>query len=250
MEQIISMLQERGDGGYRDFQAKLIPTLSKEKIIGVRTPALRALAKELQGSKPSKHTVQELQGSKPSEHTVHELQGSELVEQFLRELPHEYYDENQLHAILISNSRNYDECLALLELFLPHVDNWATCDIMSPKVLKKRPEATLQAIKGWLNSPHPYTVRFGMEMLMSFYLEDLFKPEYLAWVAEDKSEEYYVRMMVAWFFATALAKQYEATLPYLEGRLLPEWTHKKAIQKACESYRITAEQKAYLRTLR
>ena len=130
------------------------------------------------------------------------------------------------------------------------MDNWATCDILSPKVLRKQPEATLEAIQRWLGSTHSYTVRFGMEMLMSYYLDALFEPRFLAWVAADRSEEYYVRMMVAWFFATALAKQYEATLPYLEQGLLPEWTHKKTIQKACESYRITAEQKLYLRSLR
>ena len=224
MELITSMLWERADGGYRDFQSKLIPSLPKESIIGVRTPALRALAKE--------------------------LQGSELAASFLQELPHAYYDENQLHAILLSASKDYEECRELLERFLPYVDNWATCDILSPKVLRKQPEATLEAIQRWLGSTHSYTVRFGMEMLMSYYLDALFEPRFLAWVAADRSEEYYVRMMVAWFFATALAKQYEATLPYLEQGLLPEWTHKKTIQKACESYRITAEQKLYLRSLR
>lgn len=224
MELITSMLWERADGGYRDFQSKLIPSLPKESIIGVRTPALRALAKE--------------------------LKGSELAASFLQELPHAYYDENQLHAILLSSSKDYEECRELLERFLPYVDNWATCDILSPKVLRKQPEATLEAIQRWLGSTHSYTVRFGMEMLMSYYLDALFEPRFLAWVAADRSEEYYVRMMVAWFFATALAKQYEATLPFLEQGLLPEWTHKKTIQKACESYRITAEQKLYLRSLR
>lgn len=224
MELITNMLWERADGGYRDFQSKLIPSLPKESIIGVRTPALRALAKE--------------------------LKGSELAASFLQELPHAYYDENQLHAILLSSSKDYEECRELLERFLPYVDNWATCDILSPKVLRKQPEATLEAIQRWLGSTHSYTVRFGMEMLMSYYLDALFEPRFLAWVAADRSEEYYVRMMVAWFFATALAKQYEATLPFLEQGLLPEWTHKKTIQKACESYRITAEQKLYLRSLR
>ena len=224
MELITNMLWERADSGYRDFQAKLIPSLPKESIIGVRTPALRALAKE--------------------------LKGSELAASFLQELPHAYYDENQLHAILLSSSKDYEECRELLERFLPYVDNWATCDILSPKVLRKRPEATLEAIQRWLGSTHSYTVRFGMEMLMSYYLDALFEPRFLAWVAADRSEEYYVRMMVAWFFATALAKQYEATLPFLEQGLLPQWTHKKTIQKACESYRITAEQKLYLRSLR
>ena len=224
MDVIIEKLQELADSGYRDFQAKLIPTVAKDTIIGVRTPAMRALAKE--------------------------LKGTELAASFLQELPHQYFDENQLHAFLINELKDYKQCLEELELFLPYVDNWATCDQLSPKVLKKQPDATLAAIKKWLGSDHDYTVRFGMEMLMSFYLDDLFKPEFLAWVAADKNEAYYVKMMVAWFFATALAKQYEATVPYFEKRLLPEWSHKKAIQKACESYRVTKEHKEYLRTLK
>lgn len=224
MELILQKLQELSDLGYRDFQAKLMPTAAKETIIGVRTPAMRALAKE--------------------------LKGTELAAEFMQELPHQYFDENQLHAFLINELKDYDECLQELERFLPYVDNWATCDQLSPKVLKKQPEATLEAIRKWMASQHVYTIRFGMEMLMSFYLDAWFKPEYLAWVAADRNDEYYVKMMVAWFFATALAKQYEATVPYLEQRLLPEWSHKKAIQKACESYRITKEQKEYLRTLK
>ena len=224
MELILQKLQELSDLGYRDFQAKLMPTAAKETIIGVRTPAMRALAKE--------------------------LKGTELAAEFMKELPHQYFDENQLHAFFINELKDYDECLQELERFLPYVDNWATCDQLSPKVLKKQPEATLEAIRKWMASEHVYTIRFGMEMLMSFYLDAWFKPEYLAWVAADRNEEYYVKMMVAWFFATALAKQYEATVPYLERRLLPEWSHKKAIQKACESYRITKEQKEYLRTLK
>ena len=224
MDVIIEKLQELADSGYRDFQAKLIPTVAKDTIIGVRTPAMRALAKE--------------------------LKGTELAASFLQELPHQYFDENQLHAFLINELKDYKQCLEELELFLPYVDNWATCDQLSPKVLKKQPDATLAAIKKWLGNDHDYTVRFGMEMLMSFYLDDLFKPEFLAWVAADKNEAYYVKMMVAWFFATALAKQYEATVPYFEQRLLPEWSHKKAIQKACESYRVTKEHKEYLRTLK
>ena len=224
MDVIVEKLQELADCGYRDFQSKLMPTVAKDTIIGVRTPAMRALAKE--------------------------LKGTELAASFLQELPHQYFDENQLHAFLINELKDYKQCLEELELFLPYVDNWATCDQLSPKVLKKQPDATLAAIKKWLGSDHDYTVRFGMEMLMSFYLDDLFKPEFLAWVAADKNEAYYVKMIVAWFFATALAKQYEATVPYFEQRLLPEWSHKKAIQKACESYRVTKEHKEYLRTLK
>ena len=224
MEQILQKLQALCDSGYGDFQAKLMPTVARETIIGVRTPAMRALAKE--------------------------LKGTELAAEFMQELPHQYFDENQLHAFLINELKDYDECLQELERFLPYVDNWATCDQLSPKVLKKQPEATLEAIRKWMASEHVYTIRFGMEMLMSFYLDAWFKPEYLAWVAADRNDEYYVKMMVAWFFATALAKQYDATVPYLEQCLLPEWSHKKAIQKACESYRITKEQKEYLRTLK
>ncbi|MDY5045744.1 DNA alkylation repair protein, partial [Phascolarctobacterium sp.] len=169
---------------------------------------------------------------------------------FFQELPHKYFDENQLHAFLINELKDYDQCVQELERFLPFVDNWATCDQLSPKVLKKQPEATLESIKKWMGSEHAYTIRFGMEMLMSFYLDAWFKPEFLAWVAADRNEEYYVKMMVAWFFATALAKQYAATIPYFEQRLLPAWSHKKALQKACESYRIMPEQKEYLRTLK
>ena len=224
MELILEKLQELSDSGYRDFQAKLLPTVAKDTIIGVRAPALRALAKE--------------------------LKGTELAASFMQELPHQYFDENQLQAFLINELKDYDKCVQELEDSLPFADNWATCDQLSPKILKKQPKATLENIKRWMGSEHTYTIRFGMEMLMSFYLDDLFHPEYLAWVAADRNEEYYVKMMVAWFFATALAKQYEATLPYLEKRLLPEWTHRKAIQKACESYRITKEQKVYLRTLK
>ena len=224
MDAIVVKLLELADNGYRDFQSKLMPTVPKSTIIGVRTPALRALAKE--------------------------LRGGELAAAFLQELPHKYFDENQLHAFLINDIKDYVQCVQELEHFLPYVDNWATCDQLSPKVLKKQPEATLESIKQWMDSEHIYTVRFGMEMLMSFYLDAWFKPEYLAWVAADRNEEYYVKMTVAWFFATALAKQYADTVPYLEQHLLPEWTQKKTIQKACESYRITKEQKEYLRTLR
>ena len=209
MDAIVEKLQALSDSGYRDFQAKLLPTVAKSTIIGVRTPALRALAKE--------------------------LRGSELAAAFLQELPHKYFDENQLHAFLINELKDYKQCLEELELFLPYVDNWATCDILSPKVLRKQPEGTLEAIQRWLGSTHSYTVRFGMEMLMSFYLDEWFKPEFLAWVAADRNEEYYVKMMVAWFFATALAKQYTATIPYFEQRLLPEWSHKKAIQRPAKA---------------
>lgn len=224
MEAITEKLFELADAKYRDFQANLLPTVDKATIIGVRTPALRKLAKE--------------------------MAGSAKASAFMLELPHTYYDENQLHTFLISFCKDYDICIAQIEAFLPYIDNWATCDHLSPKILQKNPEDLLLHIKKWLASEHTYTIRFGMKMLMSFYLEAKFQPEYLAWVAGVQSEEYYVKMMVAWYFATALAKQHDTAVPYLEQRKLEQWTHRKTIQKACESYRITTEQKAYLRTLR
>lgn len=224
MEAITEKLFELADAKYRDFQANLLPTVDKATIIGVRTPALRKLAKE--------------------------MAGSAKAAAFMLELPHTYYDENQLHTFLLSACKDYDICMEQIEIFLPYIDNWATCDQLSPKILQKNPEDLLLHIKKWLASEHTYTIRFGMEMLMSFYLEAKFQPEYLAWVAGVQSEEYYVKMMVAWYFATALAKQYDTAVPYLEQRKLEQWTHRKTIQKACESYRITTEQKAYLRTLR
>lgn len=224
MEAITQKLFELADAKYRDFQANLLPTVDKATIIGVRTPALRKLAKE--------------------------MAGSAKAAAFMLELPHTYYDENQLHTFLISFCKDYDICIAQIKAFLPYIDNWATCDQLSPKILQKNPEDLVLHIKKWLASEHTYTIRFGMKMLMSFYLEAKFQPEYLAWVAGVQSEEYYVKMMVAWYFATALAKQYDTAVPYLEQRKLEQWTHRKTIQKACESYRITTEQKAYLRTLR
>lgn len=224
MEAITQKLFELADAKYRDFQANLLPTVDKATIIGVRTPELRKLAKE--------------------------MAGSAKAAAFMLELPHTYYDENQLHTFLLSACKDYDICMEQIEAFLPYIDNWATCDQLSPKILQKNPEDLLLHIKKWLASKHTYTIRFGMKMLMSFYLEAKFQPEYLAWVAGVQSQEYYVKMMVAWYFATALAKQYDTAVPYLEQRKLEQWTHRKTIQKACESYRITAEQKAYLRTLR
>ncbi len=223
-ETIRERLFKLQDLKYRDFQRRLIPTVDPETVIGVRTPALRALAKE--------------------------LADTPQAEAFLARLPHEYYDENNLHGFLIERIRDFDACAAAVDAFLPCVDNWATCDLMSPKVFKKHPLALLERINIWLASPRTYTVRFGIGMLMSFYLDDKFKPEYLALVAGVRSSEYYVNMMIAWYFATALAKQYEAALPYIKQRRLDKWTHNKAIQKAAESYRITGEQKAYLRGLK
>lgn len=210
------------DTAYRDFQAKLLPTLAPETIIGVRTPVLRGLAKKLSGD----------------------------AADFLGDLPHRYFEENQLHGFLISEMTDYDCCMNALTEFLPFVDNWATCDQMSPKVFKKHKSELLAQIKIWLSSAETYTVRFGVGMLMRHFLDEDFDPEYPKIVLAIQSEEYYVKMMVAWYFATALAKQYEAVLPILEGKCLETWTHNKAIQKALESYRISAGQKQYLRTLK
>lgn len=209
---------------YRDFQAKLMPTVDKETIIGVRTPELRKLTKELKGT-------------------------AEAAD-FLRTLPHEYYDENNLHGFLLCEIKDYGECVAALDAFLPQVDNWATCDLMSPKCFKRHKAELIKDIRRWMASDELYTVRFGIEMLMSHFLDEDFFPESLSWVASIRSEEYYLRMMQAWYFATALTKQYDAALPYIEEHRLEDWTHNKAIQKSLESYRIPGEQKEYLRTLK
>jgi 3-methyladenine DNA glycosylase AlkD len=212
------------DSGYRDFQSKLMPTIDASTAIGVRTPALRALAKK--------------------------LVKREDVGLFLSDLPHTYFDENQLHAFIISELRDYTACLQEVERFLPYVDNWATCDQMSPKVFKKHREELLDPIKRWISSDATYTVRFGVGMLMEHYIDDDFDPSYLDMVAAVRSEEYYIRMMVAWYFATALAKQYDTALPYLRDQRLDRWTHNKTIQKAVESRRISPEQKDCLRGLK
>lgn len=224
MSRLTERLLSLADEGYRQFQIPLMPTVDPARVIGVRTPILRKLAKE--------------------------LAGTEEAEAFLRNLPHTYYEENNLHAFLVEQIRDYDACVAAIDAFLPYVDNWSTCDGWSPKVLKKHSEELLCKIREWMSSDRPYTVRFGMGMLQRHFLDERFDPEYLEWVAATDREEYYVRMMVAWFFATALAKQYEYALPYIESHRLPEWTHNKAIQKAVESYRVTEEHKRYLKTLK
>ena len=212
------------DKAYADFQSKLLPTVSHETVIGVRTPDLRKMAKQ--------------------------ICKTPVVQEFMQALPHRYFDENQLHAFILSEEKDFDTCIAELEQFLPYVDNWATCDQLSPRCFKKHTTELLSYIRKWMKSTHTYTKRFGMGMLMRYYLDGEFKPEFLEWVASIKSDEYYIRMMQAWFFATALAKQWDATLPYIEQHRLHPWTHNKAIQKAIESYRITDEQKALLRTFR
>ena len=212
------------DTGYRALQCKLIPTVDPETVIGVRTPALRSLAKELFKSGEA--------------------------EGFLRELPHRYFDENQLHAFILSELKDFPACLAETERFLPFVDNWATCDQLSPRVFRKHRAELLGPVMGWLESDRTFTVRFAIGMLMEHYLDGDFDGAYPAAVAAVRAEEYYVRMMAAWYFATALAKQYDAAVPYLEQRRLDPWTHNKAIQKAVESRRLSPEIKEYLRALR
>ena len=212
------------DVPYRDFQMGLIPGYDTDRMIGVRTPALRALAKE--------------------------YAKREEIRVFLEDLPHDYFEENQLHSFLIGEMKDFDACMAETERFLPYVDNWATCDQLSPGVFRKHKDELLQHIKGWLCSGHTYIVRFGIGMLMQHFLDEDFRPEYPELVAQIHSDEYYVNMMIAWYFATALAKQYDASLPYLLEDRLAVWTHNKTIQKAIESRRFSPEQKDYLKTLR
>ena len=217
-------LFELQDLKYRDFHAKLMPTVNKEKIIGVRTPALRVFAKKYGKTDEAK--------------------------EYLQILPHQYYEENNLHGLLIEQIKDYDTCLEELERFLPYIDNWATCDMLAVKVVKKHLDTFIDEIYLWMESDYTYTIRFGVNMLMRYYLEDAFRMEYPEKVAQVRSEEYYVNMMRAWYFATALAKQYEKILPFIEEQKLDIWTHNKTIQKAIESYRITPEQKEYLRGLK
>lgn len=212
------------DLGYRDFQAKLMPTVDKSRVIGVRTPVLRKYAKQFGRQEEAKI--------------------------FLEVLPHHYYEENNLHAFLLEQGKDYEKCVKELVRFLPYVDNWATCDSMAMKIVKKHLNEFILEIYRWMESDHVYTVRFGINMLMRYYLENEFKGEYAERVAAVESEEYYVNMARAWYFATALAKQYDKILPYIEERRLDVWTHNKTIQKAIESYRITDEQKDYLRMLK
>jgi len=224
MDVIQKELFKLQDKKYKEFQEKLIPTRDPDTIIGVRTPELRKYAKE--------------------------LFKSNNYQSFLKELPHKYFDENQLHAFIISEIKDYDECINYINEFLPYVDNWATCDQMSPKVFKKNHDSLIDNIKIWLKSKETYTIRFGIGCLLQHFLDEDFKPEYLEIVSRIKSEEYYINMMIAWYFATALAKQYKLTKPYIENNKLDKWTHNKTIQKAIESYRISSEQKEYLKSLK
>ena len=209
------------DSEYKDFAWSLMPTVDKDKVIGIRVPTLRKYAKSI------------------SDYNA-----------FLRALPHTYYEENNLHAFLIERETDFEKCIKLLDIFLPYVDNWGTCDYMKPKVLKKHPDKLILKIRQWLGSSDTYTVRYAINLLMSFYLDDEFRVEYLDYVAKITSEEYYINMMRAWYFATAIAKQYKYAVTYIENNLLDKWTHNKTIQKCVESLRISNETKEYLKTLK
>lgn len=224
MTNIQKMLFSLRDEKYADFQAKLTPSVDEVLFVGVRTPELRKLAKELYKA------------------------GS--YSDFLLSLPHKFFDENQLHAFIISEIRDFDLCVKCVYDFLPYIDNWATCDQLSPKVFKRNCDAILPYIRRWIKSDKTYTVRFAVVCLMRYFLDDKFDEEYLLTVSKIESDEYYIKMAVAWYFATALAKQYDSTVPYIKENRLDKWTHNKTIQKAVESYRITDEQKDYLKSLK
>lgn len=221
---VVESLFSMQDLDYKRFHAKLIPNVNEELVIGVRTPQLRKFAKDFAKTDEAK--------------------------EFIKMLPHKYYEENNLHGFILEQIKDYDECIAEVERFLPYVDNWATCDMMAPKVFKKNLPKLLEKVKVWIKSGDTYTIRFAIEMLMKYFLNDAFHVIYPEMVAKVKSDEYYVNMMIAWYFATALAKQYDLILPFIENKELDKWTHNKAIQKAIESRRITQEQKDYLRTLK
>lgn len=224
--QIQNGLLQLQDLGYRDFHAKLMPTIDPKVIIGIRTPILRKYAKEL-------------------------FKNPQIdMEIFIRNLPHTYYEENNLHGLYIDQIKDFDRCVQLLDAFLPYVNNWATCDMMSPKVFAKNKQKLLSRVERWIASDSVYEVRFAIGVYMTHFLEEDFRTEYADRVAAVNSVEYYINMMRAWYFATALAKQYDAILPYLENQCLDQWTHNKTIQKAIESYRILPEQKEYLRSLK
>ena len=221
--EITNELFQLRDESYAYFQAKLIPNIPREKIIGVRTPIIKSLAKKI---------------------------SDEARDAFIKELPHDYFDEDQLHAFIISLDKDFDKCIFEVETFLPYINNWATCDQLSPVAFKKNPERLLPYIKKWIASEKTYTVRFAIGLLLQHFLGDNFCVEYAETVASVRSDEYYVKMMVAWYFATALAKRYDDVLPFIENNALDRWAHNKAIQKSVESYRIKSEQKEYLKSLK
>lgn len=217
-------LFELQDLKYRDFHSKLMPETDKETVIGIRTPVLRKFAKEFAGTSEA--------------------------EAFLRQLPHRYYEENNLHMMLITGIKDYEKCMEEIQRFLPCIDNWATCDYPAPKCFARHKDQVLEEAKRWISSGETYVIRYGIGMLMRLFLDEDFSSEYLEMAAAVQSQEYYVNMMIAWYFATALAKQWDATVPYIEQHKLSDWVHRKTVQKAVESYRITPEQKVYLKSLR
>ena len=215
---------ELQDLKYRDFHSKLMPETDKETVIGIRTPVLRKFAKEFAGTSEA--------------------------EAFLRQLPHRYYEENNLHMMLITGIKDYEKCMEEIQRFLPCIDNWATCDYPAPKCFARHKDQVLEEAKRWISSGETYVIRYGIGMLMRLFLDEDFSSEYLEMAAAVQSQEYYVNMMIAWYFATALAKQWDATVPYIEQHKLSDWVHRKTVQKAVESYRITPEQKEYLKGFR
>lgn len=224
MKIIQDRLFELQDLEYKEFHSKLMPTVCEEKIIGVRVPQLRKFAKE--------------------------LNKSEYKTEFLSTLPHKYYEEDNLHAFLIEQIKDFDECISALDNFLLFVDNWATCDMMAPKVLGKSPEKLYEKIEEWVKSSHTYTVRFAVVTLMKFFMNERLDEKHLKLISSIKSDEYYINMAIAWYFATALSSNWEMVIPYIEKQKLDKWIHNKTVQKAVESYRITKEQKEYLKTLK
>ena len=224
MNALQKQLFELQDTQYRDFHYKLIPGIDKENIIGIRTPVLRKFAKEYAKTEDAKF--------------------------FINNLPHTFYEENNLHMMIISEIKDYDECIKQVKRFIPYINNWATCDLPLPKCFSKHKDELLVEIKNWINSSDTYTIRYGIGVLMRLYLDEHFNSKYVELVSNVQSEEYYVNMMIAWYMATALAKQWDTVIPYIEQHKLSPWVHKKTIQKAVESYRITDEQKIYLKSFR
>ena len=223
-QEVQSKLFELQDLSYQDFHSKLIPTVLKDKIIGVRTPALRKFAKD--------------------------FGKSEKAAEFMKILPHKYYEENNLHAFLIEQIKDFDDCIYALDNFLLFIDNWATCDMLTPKILGENLPLLYEKIVEWTKSEHTYTVRFAIVTLMKFFMDDRLDKKHLSLLAGINSDEYYINMAIAWYLATALASRWDLVIPYIENRNFDKWVHSKAIQKAIESYRITPEQKEYLRTLK
>ena len=220
------------DEDYKAFHSKLMPTVNSDKIIGVRSPKLKKFAKEYCNS---------FKG---------DFYKEKNISKFLDNLPHVFYEEDNFHGLIISNIKDFDTVISLLDDFLPYLDNWATCDSLKPKIFKKYPKELLPHIKRWIKSKHTYEVRFAISMLMTFYLDENFDIKFAEEVLKVDSEEYYINMMIAWYFATALAKKYDAIIPIIESKSMKKWIQNKTIQKAVESYRISDEQKTYLKTLK